>query len=30
MGLVTPVSEELLFRGYIWKRLSGIFKKERQ
>ncbi|MEA4972445.1 hypothetical protein SDC9_164456 [bioreactor metagenome] len=28
-SIVTPVFEEIIFRGYIWNRLNAIFKKER-
>lgn len=27
-SLVTPIFEELLFRGYVWNRLTVIFKSE--
>ena len=28
-SVVTPVFEEIIFRGYMWNRLNAIFKKER-
>ena len=27
-SVVTPVFEELIFRGYVWNRLSPLFKRE--
>ena len=27
-SIVTPIFEELVFRGYIWNRLNTLFKKE--
>jgi len=27
-SIVTPIFEELIFRGYIWNRLNDIFEKE--
>ena len=27
-SVVTPIFEELIFRGYVWNRLSTLFKKE--
>ena len=27
-SIVTPIFEELLFRGYVWNRLNTVFKKE--
>lgn len=28
-SVVTPIFEEIIFRGYIWNKLNTIFKKER-
>ncbi|WP_460287214.1 CPBP family intramembrane glutamic endopeptidase [Clostridium sp. CTA-7] len=27
-SIVTPVFEEMIFRGYVWNRLNDLFKKE--
>lgn len=27
-SVVTPIFEELIFRGYLWNRLNGVFSKE--
>jgi len=27
-SIVTPIFEELIFRGYIWNKLNDIFEKE--
>ncbi len=27
-GVVTPIFEELIFRGYIWNKLNSVFKSE--
>ncbi len=29
-GIVTPIYEELIFRGYIWNKLNTVFSKEWQ
>lgn len=28
-SIVTPVFEEIIFRGYVWNKLKAVFKKER-
>ena len=28
-SIVTPIFEELIFRGYVWNKLNAVFEKER-
>ena len=28
-SIVTPIYEELIFRGYVWKKLNAAFQRER-